>query len=136
MNKILDKPSLACALFDPQNYQHQFINNISEGLKKVDYSVSKISTMDNKARMKVSINYFQLDTIITNGQAKLREQFEKQPFTSAQENIDETYKAIEEAFNEGPSDKTTDIEVTLEKKNDMWVIDESFIKTICEGILK
>lgn len=136
MSKLQESP-LACVLVDSEKYKHIFLNNIMNGLAKLEYKVELISKSNDNAKVAIKTNYFELNKIIKEAQEKMAETFKNNPSMSSDEMIKESYRIVEEEFKKGPSEGSEAvITVDLIKKDNIWIPYNNFEKDICDIILQ
>lgn len=92
----IQKTQLACALDSPKKHQQTFYEDAKSGFSKVEYDVSVISQKKNTAKVKVTMNYFELQKIVKNAQEKVSEGLQDGTPESMDILNEEVYKAIAE----------------------------------------
>lgn len=133
----IQKTQLACALDSPEKHQQTFYEEAKSGFAKVEYDVSVISQKKNTAKVKVTMNYFELQKIVKNAQEKVSEDLQDGTPESMDMLNEEVYKAIAEEFQKGPkSGSKKSITVVLHRKNHKWNMEDNFENRIFENILQ
>ena len=116
--------------------KNNFKDNVFQGISKVDYEVTLGSVDKDTAKVNVKLKVFDIDKITNYSQSKIKEEFTANPAISEKDILQEFFKIVGQAFADGTfKEESKTIEVTLNKKNDIWIQDDNAEGDILNAIV-
>lgn len=100
--------------------------NILKGISKISYEVVLESTEENTAKVIVKIKTFNMDSIIREGEDKIKEKYSNNSSMTQREIIQSYLKTVGELMASGTvKEEPSIVTITLNKKDNVWQPDDN-----------